>query len=116
MQKIKFEFCEKEDGVLYIRDFLDDLSEEVYEKVTVKLGYFEQYTPRLFLKSKHTEPLDKKTGLYEVKLKVKNHWYRFLGKWEDEVFYIITAFKKKSNKTPSKHIETANNRLDEYFN
>lgn len=34
---IEFEFCEKENGKLYIGDFLKNLDEDSYEKINVKL-------------------------------------------------------------------------------
>ncbi len=113
MQNVSLVICEKDNGKPYIGDFLDILDEEIYEKVTTKLKYFEMYPSRLeLMKSKNVSPLDKETGLYEIGFSMQGHWYRFLGEWVGESFHVVHAFRKKSNKTPKRHIETANNRLN----
>ncbi len=112
MQKIILWFCEKNNGKLYIGDFLDGLSEETYGKINIKLNHFQEFPSyTIFLKSKHIKYLDKKTRLCELRFKMQGHWYRFLGEWRKEVFHIVYAFRKKSNQTPIRHIDTANERL-----
>ena len=116
MKKIGFEFCEKENGELYIGDFLKKLDQRSYKKLMDKFDMFQNHTFFDFRKSKHTELLDKKTRLWEVKTKIGKHWYRFLGKWVENIFYIVHAFKKKTNKTPLKEIKISNKKIEDYFN
>ncbi|MBL7045358.1 MAG: type II toxin-antitoxin system RelE/ParE family toxin [Parcubacteria group bacterium] len=116
MKKIEFEFCEKENKKLYIGNFLKNLDENSYKKINVKLEYFQEHTLLSFRNSKHTKLLDKKTELSEVRTKINKHWFRFLGKWVKNIFYIVHAFKKKSNETPPREIKTANKKVEDYFN
>jgi len=94
-------------GESFVKEFVDEQRPEVRAKYAGMIDFLEKYGP--FLSGKYTKKLKK--NLYEL---------RITGKEQIRVFYtvrhreiiLIHAFKKKSQKTPQRELETALLRLD----
>lgn len=62
------------------------------------------------------EPYGKKidTELYEIRIKYKGEWRVLYAYFETEFILILSAFRKKTQKTPSNELEKARQRLKGY--
>jgi len=107
--RMRFKFLENQDERCYIEDFLSELDEETYLKITNKLKDFESFDQVHLFRAEHIKKVE--IGIYEVRVKVKGECYRFLGKIDGENFYIAHVYHKKSKKLPPKEIKTTRQRL-----
>lgn len=104
-------FYEKEDGTIPVIDFLDKLPVKHHAKALRDIDVLEQYGTAL------TEPHVKhiKGKLWELRIKSSSDISRifyFIAVGKDIV--LLHGFVKKTQKTPNREIETANNYLDDY--
>lgn len=104
-------FYEKPDGTIPVQEFLDKLPIKHQAKALRDIDILEKYGTTL------TEPHVKhiKNKLWELRIKSASDISRIfyfipLG----ERIVLLHGFVKKTQKTPSKEIETANNYLEDY--
>ncbi len=100
-------------GKCFVTEFLDKLNKKVITKFvwTLQLIIEEKNIPdKYFKKLKNTN------DIWEVRVNYDGNAYRFLGFLDGETLIILNhAFAKKSQKTPTKEIRTAEKRKEEYY-
>ena len=104
-------FYEKEDGTIPVRDFLDSLPIKHHAKALRDIDVLEEYGTRL------TEPNVKhiKDKLWELRIKSASDISRiFYFVAVGKSIVLLHGFVKKTQKTPNREIETANNYLEDY--
>jgi len=108
----KIIFYRFENGKSPIEDFLDSLNNKQVEKVFFVLDLIEttDIVPRKFFKKLQA------TDLWEVRIRQANNIFRLLGFFDGhEVIILNHAFTKKTQKTPKKEIQIAEQRKKDYF-
>jgi phage-related protein len=94
-------------------EFYHKLDTKVKEKVQYVLELIKQVerVPEKFLK--HLTGTD---GLYEIRIEYKSNIYRvFCCLDQGNLVILFNGLQKKSQKTPKKHIEKAQQLMKEYF-
>ncbi len=104
-------FYEKEDGTKPVQEFLEKLPVKHYAKALRDIDVLEEYGTAL------TEPHVKHIGgkLWELRIKSASDISRifyFVHVGKDII--LLHGFVKKTQKTPNREIETANNYLEDY--
>ena len=111
MKEIKF--YRTTSGRIPVKDILDSLSAKHAQKVIWVLELVEkmdQVPIQYFKKLKSTDEL------WEVRARVGSNSFRLLGFIDNEEFVVLTnGFSKKSQKTPRKEIELAEQRKADYL-
>lgn len=98
---------ESKRGEKPIREFIQSLDISSGPKVVHSINLLEQFGP--FLKMPHSKKLTKE--LYELRIRGKEE-VRIIYAFNKKDIILLHAFKKKTQKTLQKEIETALNRLD----
>lgn len=104
--KWEIKFYESGRGEKIVESYLSSLENSTRGKLARLMDLLEKYGPSLGMP--HTKMIT--SGLYELRVRGKNEirfFYTFRGKF----VYFLHAFKKQTQKTPDKEIETANQRL-----
>lgn len=107
-------FYRTSNGECPVEKFLDDLGPKQAQKVAWVLRAVKELgmVPRQYFKK-----LDGTNDIWEVRADFGNNAYRLLGFWDAGKLVILTnAFSKKTQKTPSREIEIAEQRKRDYFN
>lgn len=111
MKEIKF--YKTQSGKVPVKEFLDSLSSKHAQKVLWVLELIEslnQVPVQYFKKLKSTD------DLWEIRARVGSNSFRLLGFIDNEEFVVLTnGFSKKSQKTPKKEIELAEQRKADYL-
>lgn len=111
MKEIKF--YKTKTGKIPVKDFLDSLSSKHAQKVIWVLELVEslnQVPIQYFKKLKNTD------DLWEIRARVGSNSFRLLGFIDNEEFVVLTnGFSKKSQKTPKKEIDLAEQRKADYL-
>ena len=111
MKAIKFYKTQSEK--VPVKEFLDSLSSKHAQKVLWVLELVEslnQVPVQYFKKLTNTE------DIWEVRARVGSNSFRILGFIDNEEFVVLTnGFSKKSQKTPKKEIELAEQRKADYL-
>ena len=93
-----------------VEHFIDSLDEKAESKVFRSLDLLRDYGPALIMP--HAKKIS--SQLYELRVRGTIEiriFYTFRG----NIIYLVHAFQKKSQKIPSRELETAKNRLP-FFN
>ena len=106
-----FEAWQNSNGRSYFKDFLRDEGGGRALKLTDMVTQMERYSLQALLSSGDVKLL--RQGLYEIRIHIEKIWYRFLFVIRLDRGWILLAFRKQSNKTPPRHIDTALNRAAE---
>ena len=111
MKTVKF--YKTTSGKVPVKEFLDSLSSKHAQKVAWVLELVErldQIPVQYFKKLKSTD------DIWEVRAGVGSNRFRLLGFIDDDEFVILTnGFAKKSQKTPKKEINLAEQRKADYL-
>lgn len=106
-------FYRTDTGKCYIEDFLDSLSGKEAQKVVwvfKLIEEFENVPKRYFKKLVNTE------DIWEVRVDGRDKTYRILGFFDGNKIVVLNhAFIKKTQKTPKRNIEIAENRKRDYI-
>ena len=106
-------FYKTQTGKIPAKDFLDSLSSKHTQKVIWVLELVEslnQVPVQYFKKLKSTD------DLWEIRARVGSNSFRLLGFIDNEEFVVLTnGFSKKSQKTPKKEIDLAEQRKADYL-
>jgi phage-related protein len=109
----KIIFYKTASGKCPAEDFLDNLSARQAQKVTWVLRVIEDLPlvpTKYFKKLVHTEEI------WEVRVAVESNIFRLLGFFDgSDLIVIDNAFQKKTQKTPTKEIQLAEDRRRDYF-
>lgn len=89
-----------------VKNFIFSQDQNTQSKYLHLANLLSQYGP--FLRMPYSRKLDK--NLYELRSKGDTK-IRVIYTFINQTYYLLHAFKKKSQKTPSKEIQIANNRL-----
>jgi len=106
-------FYKTQSGKIPVKEFLDSLNSKHAQKVAWVLELIErldQIPVQYFKKLKSTD------DIWEVRARVGSNSFRLLGFIDDNEFVILTnGFAKKSQKTPKKEINLAEQRKADYL-
>lgn len=95
-----------------VEEFLNKLSDKEYEKVewVFRLVRELDRVPREYFKKLQS------TELWEIRMQTAGNSYRFLGFFDGQKLIVLNhAFQKKTQKTPRKEIDLAEQRRAEYL-
>jgi len=106
---MEFELWKNENGVCYAEKFIKDQPDVVALKIIILLEDLSKFDFFVLLNKEKVKKIEK--DIYEVRLKIQGDFYRFLFVIRGNKAWILEAFKKKTNKTPRKHVENARNRM-----
>lgn len=103
-----FELWEHAENQSYVQDFIESQDKNTAAKLLVKISDLEPFPLGALIKVRkvvklHLENFD----LYEIRLRCNRSYYRFLFVIRNGTAYLLEAFKKKSDETPPRYIETA---------
>jgi len=105
---IEIDYWQDENGKSYVKNFILDQGSVVSSKLIVLIDDLQKFPLNSLIRvgkvlKLHLDFYD----LYEIRLRCNKVWYRFLFVIRDNVAYLLEGFKKQSNKTPHRYIETA---------
>jgi len=106
-------FYETLSGKKPVEDFLDTLSYKQAQKATWVFKLVEELD---IVPSQYFKKLKNTDGLWEVRVLFGSDIFRFLGFFDGPSLVVLThAFQKKTPKTPSNAIRTAEERKRDYW-
>lgn len=112
MEKYTCIFYETIKGKSPVEDFIKSLTEDTQDKFIYKKELLEEFGPQL--RFPHTDNIGK--GIFELRFKGKEGQVRVLFFFFYKKQIILThGFVKKTQKTPKKEIEIAEQRKKEFF-
>ena len=100
-------FFESLRGEMFVEEFIKSLNQSAITKVTHEISLLELHGP--FLRMPYSKKLTR--DLYELRIRGKEE-LRILYGFKRDKIYMLHGFKKKTQKTPIKEIETAQLRFD----
>ena len=103
----KVVYFESARGERFVKEFIDKEKPIVLGKYIGLIDFLAEYGP--FLSGKYTKKI--KNGLYELRITGKEQIRIFYTVRQGEII-LLHAFKKKTQKTPIRELETAILRLD----
>lgn len=103
---MEIEFWETSSGRSPVEEFITELPAKTQEKIVWAIDKLETYGTKLVHEGKL---LVKLVGynLYELRVKINKIFYRILLVFIGTTAWLLHAFKKKTNNTPIKEINTA---------
>lgn len=107
---MEIEFYKNSQGKEYVKDFIYSQNKIVARKILEELEIVESSTQIDLIKSKTIKKVKK--PICEIRIMTISGGYRFLYAIYKEKAYLLEAFRKTTQKTPKKFIETA---LKRYF-
>jgi phage-related protein len=110
----EIQFYRNASGDCPVEEFLDGLGPKQAQKVAWVLKLLTELplVPKQFLKK-----LEGTDGLWEVRAEFGGDAFRLLGFWDKGNLIILTnGFAKKTQKTPNREIELADQRRRDYLN
>ena len=106
-------FYETEGGQCPVEKFIDSLSAKQAQKVTWVLSLIEELT---MTPANYFKKLTNTNGIWEVRVSQGGNIFRLLGFFDGANLIVLNhAFQKKSQKTPSQAIKTAEERKMDYL-
>lgn len=113
MERFECLYYKTKGGHNPVKSFVDGLSFKTQRKFFVKIGWLEEYGPRL------VDPHAKKLGrdLYELRFEgedgaVRIIYFFYIGR----KIILVNGFKKKTQKAPRREIELAESRIEDFLN
>ena len=109
----KIIFYRTQSGRSPVEDFLISLPSKARQKVVYVLKIIREINR---VPIEYFKKLTSTEDIWEVRVKFGNNVYRLLGFYEKEnVMILVSAFKKKSQKTPKQEILLAQQRKRDYL-
>ena len=102
----------KGNGRMPVREYLYQFATNERAKIRAAIDYLKIYEGRLF------EPYTKHVGkkIWELRIKSTNHQHRiFYSITTKRKIVLLSAFSKKTQKTPNREIKKALNYLQDYI-
>jgi len=109
---MEIEYYTRDRGDSPVSDFLCTLSGKHFKKIEKDIDRLKEYGLQLLLKTKDVKKFkgnNKYDGLYELITNYQGIYYRTMFTVINDKYWLISMFKKKSNKTPLNEIKKANN-------
>ena len=100
-------FFETARGEKIVKEFIKSLNPKTISKISGEIDLLVEYGS--FLGMPHSKRLSK--DLYELRVRGQQET-RIIYGFKGKTVYLLHAFLKKTQKTPQKEIETAQQRLD----
>jgi len=104
----KVKFFQTDRGNYPVKEFIEEQDKTTFAKIIRYLELLKNYGP--YLKPPYIKKIAGK--LYELRITGKTEVRIFYSVINNE-YYLLHAFKKKSNKTPAREINTAVDRMKE---
>ncbi|HEY4479946.1 MAG TPA: type II toxin-antitoxin system RelE/ParE family toxin [Candidatus Paceibacterota bacterium] len=108
---MEFKEFTNQNGVSYLKDYLDTLETKDRIKILDKLILYEKLSFLQLSKDGKLKHLEGK--LYEMRVRVGNAQYRFLGTTHEGDFWIVHCFLKKSDRIKKKDKEIGMSRINQ---
>jgi phage-related protein len=109
----KIVFYETAAGKCPVEEFLDSLNPKQAQKITWTLQLIEDLPS---IPSQYLKKLVNTDDIWEVRVIYKNDIFRILGFFDGSTIVVLNhAFQKKTQKTPTRAIKTAEKRKRDYF-
>ncbi|NQU78016.1 type II toxin-antitoxin system RelE/ParE family toxin [Candidatus Falkowbacteria bacterium] len=102
---MEIKFYETTRGDYPVKNFIESLEVKHRKKVLRSFERLENYGLFPLLKTKEAEKI--KSNLYELRIKYQGIYYRIFFTIYDSGYWMIHAFKKKSDKIPNREIKKA---------
>jgi phage-related protein len=100
-------------GRVPVREFIDEHSAEVREKLFADLGRLVRFNVRLG--PPYVEKVESR-DFWEMRTKVRGNIYRtFYFAFTGKKLVLLHAYQKKSQKAPKKELEVAEERMSDYL-
>lgn len=114
---MEIEFLEMGRGECPVQVFLDQLGDKAHKKILRTLELFEGYDAQSLFRSDVITKMPgyEKYDLYEFRILYQKVKYRILCCIRSSTCHLVHAFIKKTQKTPSKEIQIAINRIQHYL-
>jgi len=106
--KWKVKFFQTKRGNYPAREFIEKLEKKTYTRVLRSITLLENFGP--FVKMPYSKKIV--PGLFELRIKGAES-IRILYTQLGQVYYLVHAFKKKTDKIPTREIKTALDRTEE---
>ena len=114
--KWQIKFYEKENGDIPVLEFIQSLPEKHRAKAIREIDLLEEFG--LGLPYPHVDSIkgDKYKGLLELRIRFGSNISRILYFLHiEKTFILLHGFVKKDQKTPTKELEMAKQRMNEYL-
>ena len=108
MSQWQIKFFQTARGDYPVKDFIERLNKKTYARVLRSITLLQEFGP--FLKMPHSRKMT--SNLYELRVKGAES-IRIFYSQISKIYYLLHAFKKKTQKTPSKEIKIALDRVRE---
>jgi len=107
-QKWKVKFFQTRRGNFPVKDFIEKLEKKTYARAFRSIELLRDFGP--FLRMPYSKKIAPK--LYQLRIKGAES-IRIFYTQINKTYYLLHAFKKKSQKTPKREIKTALDRIKE---
>jgi len=95
-----------------VKEFIGNLPTKTQDKIYTVIDFFETYG--FHLETQYLRRMSGTQALWELRIKHQSNQYRiFLARLENNAAVFLHAIVKKTQKTPTQDIETAEHRLAE---
>ena len=112
--KWSIEYYVAENGKSPVRDFIDSLSAESKAKFIFIADLLTEYG--LNVREPYVKPITGSRKLFEIRIKDRQNIHRiFYFAFTGRKLVLLHGFTKKTEKTPSREIEIAQTRMNEYL-
>jgi phage-related protein len=109
----KIIFYKTDSGNSPVQEFIDSLSDKQAKKVAWVLRLVRDLET---IPTKYFKKLINSNDIWEVRVQMGRNIFRFLGFYDGPQLIILSnGFQKKSQKTPKREIELAENRKQRYL-
>jgi phage-related protein len=111
------EFLELGSGRCPVHEFLMQLNEKVHKKIQRTLELIESHQEGTVINSGVLKKMKgyEKFNLYEIRISYQRIKYRILCCIKKSTLYLVHIFKKTTQKTPLKEINTAISRIQTFL-
>jgi phage-related protein len=110
---MEIEYYKSEKGREYVRDFIYSQSPLVIRKILATFQRISCVPQAALILSETLKPIKK--SLWEIRVLTSAGGFRFLYVVFEGKMLLLEAFRKTTNKTPKKHIETALQRYQDFL-
>lgn len=104
----KVKFFQTKRGEYPVREFIEKLEKKTYTRALRSITFLEYFGP--FVKMPYSKKIA--PGLYELRIKGAES-IRIIYVQVNQIYYLVHAFKKKTDKIPAREIKTALDRGSE---
>lgn len=104
---MEIRFWENESRRLPVLEFIERQPAKAAQRIMKSVDHFAEQGMGLLFSPSKMKALNGYSNLYELKIDFRGIYYRIIFCIIGGITYLLTAFKKKANHTPARHIKTA---------